>query len=78
VRSVSAFYTVPESTVARWASGLELGFIVQNPLGWWSSSFDPETDHSGAQSQGAATVGGFNYASDPAPRVFLATVRVRF
>jgi TonB-dependent starch-binding outer membrane protein SusC len=78
VRNISAAYTVPDAFTGRWASGLEVGLAVQNPFGWWSSSFDPESDHSGAASQGAATVGGFNYGTDPSPRTFLGTVRVRF
>lgn len=78
VRNLSALYTVPERFSTRWARGIELGATIQNPIGWWTSSFDPETDHSGATSQGAASVGGFNYASDPSPRTFLGTVRVRF
>jgi outer membrane receptor protein involved in Fe transport len=77
-RNVSVTYTLSEDVVGRWARSVDLGFSVQNPLGWWTSSFDPESDHSGAASQGGATVGGFNYASDPAPRSFLTTVRVRF
>lgn len=77
-RNIAVNYILPRGTLASWSDGIELGFSVQNPIGWWSSSFDPESDHSGAASQGAASVGGFNYASDPTPRTFLATVRVRF
>ncbi len=77
-RNVSADYRLPENLISRWAEQVNVGITIQNPFGWWTSSFDPESDHSGAASQGAATVGGFNYASDPAPRTFLATVRVRF
>jgi len=77
-RNISVSYNVPQRFAQGWAQGLELGFAVQNPFGWWTSTFDPESDHSGAASQGGASVGGFNYASDPAPRTFLGTVRVRF
>lgn len=77
VRNVSLNYTLPQGFLGI-SKGLELGLAMQNPFGWWTSSFDPESDHSGAASQGAASVGGFNYASDPSPRSFLATVRVRF
>lgn len=77
-RNLSARYTLPRSWVERWADGAELGLAIQNPFGWWTSSFNPETDHSGADSQGGATVGGFNYGSDPSPRTFLANIRVRF
>jgi TonB-dependent starch-binding outer membrane protein SusC len=78
VRNISAAYTVPDRFAGRWSQGMEIGLALQNPFGWWTSSFDPESDHSGASSQGAATVGGFNYGSDPTPRTFLGTVRVRF
>ncbi len=64
--------------MSSFAKAVDVTLSVQNPIGWWKSSFDPESDHSGAASQGAATVGGFNYASDPTPRTFLGTVRVRF
>lgn len=78
VRNISVNYTLPQGAFGGWSDGIELGLAAQNPLGWWTSSFDPESDHSGAASQGAASVGGFNYGSDPTPRSFLATVRVRF
>lgn len=78
VRAISASYTLPANAFGSRFSGVELGLAVQNPIGWWSSSFDPESDHSGAASQGGATVGGFNYASDPSPRTFLGSVRFRF
>ncbi len=78
IRNVSATYTLSQGAFGSWAKGIELGFSILNPMGWWTSSFDPESDHSGAASQGGATVGGFNYASDPAPRTFLGTVRIRF
>ncbi len=77
-RNVSVQYTVPQHLAQRVARAVDLGFSVQNLGGWWTSSFNPESDYSGAQSQGAATVGGFNYASDPSPRTFLTTVQVRF
>jgi len=78
IRSISADYTLPGSVAGSWARSVDLGVTLLNPLGWWKSSFDPESDHSGAASQGAASVGGFNYASDPTPWSFLTTVRVRF
>lgn len=77
-RTISATYTLPASFASSFARGMDFTLSVHNPIGWWSSSFDPESDHSGAASQGAASVGGFNYASDPAPRTILGTLRVRF
>lgn len=77
-RNLSIRYSLPQQYAQRFADGIDVGFSVQNLGGWWSSSFNPESDHSGAQSQGAATVGGFNYASDPSPRTFLTTISVRF
>jgi outer membrane receptor protein involved in Fe transport len=78
VRSISADYTLRGAVLGSWARDVDLGVTLLNPFGWWKSSFDPESDHSGAASQGAASVGGFNYASDPTPWSFLTTVRVRF
>lgn len=77
-RNVSLTWTLPQQFAQRFAEGVEVTLSARNPFGWWSSSFDPESDHSGAASQGSATVGGFNYASDPAPRTLLGSVRVRF
>jgi TonB-dependent starch-binding outer membrane protein SusC len=78
VRNISATYVLPPTFAPGFATGVEVGVGIHNPIGWWKSSFDPETDYSGAMSQGGATVGGFNYAADPSPRTFLANVRVRF
>lgn len=78
IRNLSANYSLPSHLAAGIAQGIEIGVGVHNPLGWWTSSFNPESDYSGAQSQGGATVGGFNYASDPSPRTFTTNVRVRF
>jgi TonB-dependent starch-binding outer membrane protein SusC len=78
IRNVSASYILPQSLVGGFSRGVDLTLQMQNPYGWWTSSFNPETDHSGAATQGGATVGGFNYGSDPAPRTLLASVRVRF
>ena len=78
VRTISANYTLTQSALGRWADNIDIGVALQNPFGWWTSSFDPESDHSGAASQGAASVGGFNYASDPTPKSILTTIRVRF
>jgi TonB-dependent starch-binding outer membrane protein SusC len=78
IRNVSVQYTVPSHLAQRVGQSVDLGFSIHNPIGWWSSSFNPEADYSGAQSQGGATVGGFNYAMDPSPRTFMANVRVRF
>lgn len=78
LRNIAATYVLPQSFVGGFSQGVDLTLQVLNPYGWWTSSFNPETDHSGAATQGGATVGGFNYGSDPAPRTFLASVRVRF
>ena len=78
IRNIAASYRLPQSLVGTWAQGIDVTLQVQNPYGWWTSSFNPETDHSGAATQGGASVGGFNYGSDPAPRTFMTSVRVRF
>jgi len=78
LRNIGASWTLPQNLVSGWAKSAVLGLSVQNPYGWWTSTFNPETDHSGAAAQGGATVGGFNYGSDPTPRTFLANLRVRF
>jgi outer membrane receptor protein involved in Fe transport len=77
-RNVSLSWTLPDQFAQRFADEVEVTLSARNPFGWWTSSFDPESDHSGAASQGAASVGGFNYASDPAPRTLLGSIRVRF
>ena len=78
IRNLAASYTLPARLLGSRAKSATLGLAIQNPYGWWTSTFNPETDHSGAASQGGATVGGFNYGSDPSPRTFLMNLRVRF
>lgn len=78
LRTVGATYRLPES----WAPGrfrdLRIGLQVVNPWSWAASTFDPETDLSGAIGQGAASVGGFNYSTDTHPRSFLFTFGMGF
>jgi TonB-dependent starch-binding outer membrane protein SusC len=78
VRTVSADYRLPASFLRAGVNDLRVGLTVTNPWRRASSTFDPETDLSSAQTQGAAAVGGFNYATEGNPRSYLLTLRFGF
>ncbi len=78
VRTLSVDYRVPERWLPSGSKDLRAAFSIVNPWRWASSSFDPETDLSSAASQGAAALGGYNYATDSAPRSFFLTLRFGF
>ena len=52
--------------------------MTRVPWRWASSTWDPETDLATAGEQGGASVGGYNYSTDSAPRSFLLTLRFGF
>lgn len=78
IRTLSVDYRLPSKLLPRGTKDARASFSIVNPWRWASSSFDPETDLSSATSQGAAAVGGFNYATDGNPRSFLLTLRFGF
>ncbi len=78
LRTLSADYRVPAKFLGAGVNDLRVALTVTNPWRWASSTFDPETDLSSAQSQGAAAVGGFNYATEGNPRSYLLTLRFGF
>ena len=78
MRTLSLDYRLPERFVPRGARSARIGFSVTNPWAWSASSFDPEVDLSGAMTQGAAAVGGFNYSTDSAARSFLLSFGLGF
>ncbi|MCH7411552.1 TonB-dependent receptor [Belliella sp. DSM 111904] len=58
---------------------MTIGFNVQNPLNFATSSFDPEATISGsAAGQGGATTGGISYATYAAPRQYIGSVKFNF
>lgn len=78
LRTLGADYRLPATWTPRGMRDLRVGFQVVNPWGWTTSTFDPETDLSGAIGQGGASVGGFNYSTDTHPRSFLFTFGAGF
>ena len=78
LRHLTAEYRLSERFLPPGARDLRIGFAVTNPFEWAASSFDPEIDLSGANEQGGAAVGGFNYSTDSHPRSFLLTLRFGF
>ena len=78
LRTITANYTLNSRFLPRLAKDARVGFSVTNPWRWTSSTWDPETDLSSASSQGGAATGGYNYATDSAPRTFLLTFRFGF
>ncbi len=78
IRNISLSYKLPESLVKGKFKNLELGFIITNPINFYSSTFDPEITGAGATRQGGVTVGGFGYGTESAPRQFIGSLRVKF
>ncbi len=83
IRNIGINYRIPTNnlfggTVIDRAS---IGFNVTNPFNFVSGTIDPEV--SGAAPTGAAgrqgvDLGGYNYATESAPRTFLATLKLSF
>jgi hypothetical protein len=78
IRTITATYNLNSRFLPRLAKDARVGFSVTNPWRWTSSTWDPETDLSSASSQGGVATGGYNYATDSAPRTFLLTFRLGF
>lgn len=77
IRSIGASYTFGSFWDQRIKS-LELGFTVQNPLNFVSSSFDPDVTGAGIATQGGFAGGGFAFGTESAPRIYLGSLRVNF
>jgi outer membrane receptor protein involved in Fe transport len=77
-RTLTADYRLNERFLPRFASDARVAFSITNPWRWASSTWDPETDLATAGEQGGASVGGYNYSTDSAPRSFLLTLRFGF
>ena len=78
VRLISLSYSLPPRLYAGLAQDIEIGFTVQNPFNFVNSTFDPEAQASGAETQGGPESSGVSYGIDSAPRIFLGTFKVRF
>ena len=71
-------YRLAERFLPPLARDARVSFSVSNPWRWTSSHWDPETDLATASDQGGAAIGGYNYATDSAPRTYLLTLRFGF
>ena len=78
LRAFTVDYRLEERFLPRLARDARVAFSVQNPWRWASSNWDPETDLATAGDQGGAAIGGYNYATDSAPRTYLLTLRFGF
>ena len=78
VRLISLSYQIPARLYAGLAQSMSVGFSVQNPFNFVNSTFDPEAQASGAETQGGPESSGVSYGIDSAPRIFLGTFNVRF
>ncbi len=78
VRTITADYRLNERLLPGLATDARIAFSVTNPFRWTASNWDPETDLATAGGQGGAAVGGYNYATDSAPRSFILTLRFGF
>ncbi len=75
IRTIGAEYNFGSLLDSR-IKNFRIGFTVQNPYNWVSSSFDPDISGSGFQTQNGFAGGGFGYGTQSAPRIYLATLRV--
>lgn len=78
IRTLTVDYKLPERLLSGIARDGRVAFSVTNPWRWAASHWDPETDLATASDQGGAAVGGYNYATDSAPRTYLLTLRFGF
>lgn len=78
IRTLTADYRLGERFLPAFATDARVAVSVTNPWRWTASHWDPETDLATAGGQGGAAVGGYNYATDSAPRTFLLTFRFGF
>ena len=78
IRTLTVDYRLNERFLPGTATSARIAFSVTNPWRWTSSHWDPETDLATAGDQGGAALGGYNYATDSAPRTFLLTLRFGF
>lgn len=78
IRTITVDYKLPERFLSGVARDGRVAFSVTNPWRWAASHWDPETDLATASEQGGAAVGGYNYATDSAPRTYLLTFRFGF
>lgn len=78
LRTLTVDYRVDQRLLPRVARDARVSFSVSNPWRWTSSHWDPETDLATASEQGGAAIGGYNYATDSAPRTYLLTLRFGF
>jgi len=75
IRTIGAEYNFGSLLDSR-IKNFRVGFTVQNPYNWASSSFDPDVSGSGFQTQNGFAGGGFGFGTQSAPRIYLATLRV--
>lgn len=78
IRTITVDYKLPERFLPPIATNARVAFSITNPWRWTATDWDPETDLATATEQGGATLGGYNYATDSAPRTYLLTLRFGF
>lgn len=77
-RTFTVDYKLNERFVPPMAKDARIAFSVTNPWRWTSSHWDPETDLSTSSTQGGLAIGGYNYATDSAPRSYIITLHLGF
>ena len=78
VRTLTVDYKMGDRFLPRLARDARIAFSVTNPWRWTASHWDPETDLSTASDQGGLAIGGYNYATNSAPRSYIVTLRLGF
>ena len=76
IRNIGIDYTLrfPRFVV----KSLNIALNVYNPFAFTASCVDPEATLPGAQSQGAVSTGGLNYATYSSPRQYVASIKFDF
>ncbi len=78
LRTLTMDYKLGDRFLPRLVTNARVAFSVTNPWRWTSSHWDPETDLSTASDQGGLAIGGYNYATNSAPRSYILTLRLGF
>lgn len=81
IRQISLDYSIPEEIYSGYARRIVIGFSATNPIGFVSSTFDPEVTGASIGTQGGNTsvgVGGFGFGTESPPKIYLGRLRIDF
>ncbi len=76
IRNIGATYDLKRAL--KYFSNIRIGFTVTNPFNWSPSGIDPEVSGSGINRQNSFSSGGFYYATQSAPRIYMSSIKFQF